>query len=151
MDLPSSLIDVELSIVKSSDPKTVTDFLCEDLTLSPRWKYLIPNAKDRAKVLPHIVLAVVKWVSQHGGGDIWEYRIKPANELIGVTAWLPPNIKVNIPFPTLVATAATSVSCLGPSGLQHLLKYVKKQEKFLKAHLSHLQGWHLYYIAASTV
>lgn len=75
------------------------------------------------EVIRTVVRPTMKWMSQHGGNNIWLCTHNETGELLAVSVWLPPGVKVAIPFTKLVATSVSTFASVGVHGGKRVKNY----------------------------
>lgn len=139
--VPAHVETVKMSPEKIDD---TIDFVSTSLLHDPRWVFLVPDDSKRLKQIRALVKPTIKWLSANGGHDIWYCRDLATNETLGISVWLPPGIKVEIPFSSLVSVSLKALSTQGLSGTSKIKQYFQGLTEWIDQN-SPEDGWVLWY------
>jgi hypothetical protein len=106
---------LETTKIPADQMDVLIDFVSISLMNDPRWVFLVSTESKRLKQIRTVVKPTIKWLSTHGGQDAWVCRdtSTQAKELVGVSVWLPPGVKVAIPWTSMFASSVKTLSNQG--------------------------------------
>lgn len=94
---------------------------------------------DRLQIIKSVVKPTIRWMCQTGSHDIWQCVDRTTHELLGVSVWLSPGVRVSIPalwrslpceqveipFKQLFTAAMSTLSTIGVHGVKKVKRYLQ--------------------------
>lgn len=135
---------LETHKIPADKTDAIIDFVSMSLLHDPRWVFLVSDETKRLKQIRSLVKPTIKWLATNGSQDAWGCRDRYTKELVGISVWLPPGVKVAIPFSSLFAASVKTLSNQGLTTTSKIKAYFQGLTKWMEKN-SPEDGWVLFY------